>query len=158
MVLIHLAKSTLLELSCDYFGKVFITPRIKREVVKKEYPDAYKIEEMLVKNKILVKEVKNFSLTKKAEEFNILGAETEAVALYWELNADFIATDDDNVRRKREILKLNIIGTPAIILKLYKEKKINKEKLNNSINIMKKIGWFNNTIWDKIMLEVEKNA
>ncbi len=158
MVLIHLAKITLLETSCDYFGKVFIPDKVRDEVLKDGHYDAKIIEDLIAKNKIHVKGVKNQSLIRRANEFNIQKAEAEAVALYWELRADFIATDDDNVRKRREILRLNVIGTPAIMLKLFREKKINKIKLEESMKKLKEIGWFSNTIWDKIRLEVDKNG
>ncbi len=156
MVLIHLAKISLLETSCDYFGRVFISPLVKNEVTEKKHPDSFIIGELIEKNKIKIKNVKNTSLIKRAKEFNIQGAEAEAIALYWELQADLIATDDDNVRRKRDILKISIIGTPAILLKLYKENRISKDKLAAAIQNLKKIGWFSNTVWDKIMMEAEK--
>jgi predicted nucleic acid-binding protein len=69
--------------------------------------------------------------------------------------ADFLATDDDNVRKKGEILNIKIIGTPAIIYKLFKEKIIGKDKLNSSINKLRKIGWFNNSVLDKILMEAK---
>ena len=72
-----------------------------------------------------------------------------------EINADYLATDDDNVRKKKDMLKIAVIGTPAIILTLYKKKKISKEKLFESMKILKNVGWFSNTIWDKIMMEVK---
>ncbi len=156
MVLIHLAKITLLENSCDYFKKVFITEKIKEEIARGNYPDSKIIGMLITKNKIKIKSIKNNTLIRKANEFNIQGAEAEAIALYWELKADFIATDDDNVRKKRDVLNLNVIGTPVIILKLYKEKKITKVKLEEAIQKLRKIGWFSNTVWDKINMELSK--
>ncbi len=157
MVIIHLAKMTLLETSCRYFGKVFIPFGVKREVLNR-YADSHIIEELISKDKIVVKNVKNIKFVKRAYEFDIQDAEAEAVALYWELNADFIATDDNNIRKKAEILKINLIGTPAIILKLYKEKRIDKLKLQEAIKKLKAIGWFSNSVWDKIQMEVNKNG
>ncbi len=40
--------------------------------------------------------------------------------LYWQESADFLATDDDNVREKRILLELDLIGAPVIIWKLLK--------------------------------------
>lgn len=158
MVLIHLAKATLLELSCDYFGNVFIPKKVKEEVIVQDFPDSKIIESLINSRKINVKNVNNKSLIKKANEFNIQGGEAEALALYWELKADIIATDDDNVRKKQEILKLNLIGTPTILLKLYKEKRIDKIKIQESIKKIREIGWFANTVWDKIILEVNRDG
>ena len=157
MVLIHLAKASLLEISCDYFGKVIIPLKVKEEISSKEHLDTFIIESLIEKEKISVKEIIKKELIHKAHELNIYRGEAEAVALCWEIKADALATDDNNVRKKKEILQIQIIGTPAIILKLYKEKKINKIKMEASIKTLKSIGWFSSTIWDKILLEVEKN-
>ena len=56
---------------------------------------------------------------------------------------------------KSTILNIKMIGTPSIILKLYKEKIIEKDKTINSLNELKKIGWFSNAIIDKILMEVK---
>ena len=156
MVLIHLAKMDLLRKSCDYFTRVCIPEEVKDEVIKGGYAGAQNIKELIEEGKIDVKEVNN-NLIKKANQFNIQRGEAAAVALYWELKAGLLATDDDNVRKKRDMLKINIIGTPAIILQLYKEKKIKKNDVMEAVKKLKEIGWFANTIWDKIQLEVEKN-
>ena len=78
------------------------------------------------------------------------------IGLYWQEKADLIATDDDNVRKKKLMLDIRIIGTPAIILGLYKRRLIDKNKIEQCILELKKIGWFANTVLDKIQMEVEK--
>lgn len=156
IVLIHLAKTSVLKECCNYFGDVFIPTKVKEEVIKNKYPEERVILNLIASKKIKVKEVTKLNLIKKANDFNIQKGEAEAVALYWELKAEYLATDDDNVRKKKDILNLNLIGTPAIILKLYKNKEIDINKLKQVIAIMRKVGWFGNTIWDKILIVAEK--
>ncbi len=155
MVLIHLAKTSLLEISCQYFGRVFVPPKVEKEVDKPNYVDAVVIRKLIREKKIEIKSIADKSLVRKAEQLGIYCGEAEAVALYWEQKADLLATDDDNVRKKKELIHVNLIGTPVIILELYKEKRIDKVKLREAVRKMKEIGWFQNTIWDKIMLEAE---
>lgn len=158
MVLIHLAKLSVLEKSCVFFENIAI-PKLIFEEIKKGielgFEDAVLINNLIKDKKIDVLEVNDKSLIRKANEFNIKRGEAEAVALYWENNAKLLATDDDNVRKKRDILDIKIIGTLAIILKLYKEDIINKNKIKRCINILKEIGWFHNAVLDKIQMEVE---
>lgn len=155
MVVIHLAKLTLLEKSCDYFKDVEIPRKVHEEIMKgKRYPETRIIEMLIGNKKIKVKEVQNKAWIKKAEAFSLQRGEAEAVALYWQEKANYLATDDDNVRKKSLLLNLVVIGTPAIITKLYKEHKINKEKFQESMRELKKIGWFSNAIIDKMMMEV----
>ena len=157
MVLIHLAKLSILEKSCDYFKKVLVPELVYDEIKSENYPDSEIIKKIIATGKIKIKLVENKSLIKKANEFNIRDGEAQALALYWQEKANLLATDDDNVRSKKELLEIKIIGTPSIILKLYKEKRIDKEKLNASIEKLREIGWFSNALLDSIILEVNKN-
>ena len=158
MVLIHLAKLSVLEKSCTYYKNVIIPVLVHEEVkngIERGFEDAVLIKNLIESKKIKVVEVKNKILLKKANEFNIHGGESEALALYWEKSAKLLATDDDNVRKKKELLDIKVIGTPAILLKLYKEKIIDKNKVRQCITKLKEIGWFHQGILDKIQMEVE---
>ena len=160
MVLIHLSKLSLLENVCDYFRDVAIPILVYKEAVVKgkesNYEDAFLIDEVIDRGKIDVKEVKEEKLIDRADKFNIQSGEAHAVALYRQDNADYLATDDDNVRKKKIILDLNLIGTPVIILKLYRERRISKEKFKASLKKLREIGWFSTMIIDKILEEGEK--
>ena len=161
MVLIHLAKITLLETACAYFGQVEIPEKVFNETVaagkEKGHYDAALIESAIKSGAIKMRKVKKPELIRKAYDFSIYGGEAEALALYWQENADLLATDDDNVRRKKEILDLKLIGTPAIILLLFNGKKIDSKKAKQSTAKLRKIGWFNSEVIDRIINEVEKN-
>lgn len=160
MVLIHLARITVLESCCDFFGKVIIPPLVFKEVViegkNRGFADAVLVEEIINKNKIKVKKVVKRDLIVRANKFSIQGGEAEAVALYWQEQADLIASDDNSVRSKKSILGINLIGTPSMLLALFKNNKIKKSKLVQSINELRRIGWFSNALLDKILLEAEK--
>ncbi|MBI4919658.1 hypothetical protein HY837_07015 [archaeon] len=157
MVLIHLAKISILEQCCKYFGEVLIPELVYEETVKgkEKHEDSLVIKNFIDSNLIKVIKIKNGSLIKKANLFNIQGGEAECVALYWQEKADLLATDDDNFRRKKDILKLNLVGTPAIILNLYKKNKINKTETLHSLRDLKKFGWFHNAVLDKVEEEVK---
>ncbi len=156
MVVIHLAKITLLEASCERFKPVVVPEEVYREILqgkKKGYEDVTVIEGLIAAGKLSVKRVREKKLLKKAAQFNVQGGEGEALALYWQEKADYLASDDDNLRKKSVLLNLKLIGTPAIILKLYQEKRIDKAKLEGSLQALKKIGWFSNAVIDKILME-----
>ena len=158
MALIHLAKLSILEKSCIYFKKVLIPQAVHQEILKgkeKNLSDAPIILGLVQNKKITIKPVKDNNLIKKANQFNIQRGEAEAVALYWQEKANIIATDDDNVRKKKILLDINVIGTPVIILKLFKEKIIDENKAEQCISELRKIGWFSNAVLDKILMEVK---
>ena len=156
MVLIHLEKLSILRASCQHFGEISIPPLVCQEVLvgkEKGAADAVIVEELINEDRIQVKKITNANLIRKACQFNIQGGEAEAVALYWQEKADFIATDDDNVRKKKMILDLHIIGTPAILMKLHKSKIIEKEKMMQCIDELKRIGWFSTVVIDTLRWE-----
>ena len=159
MIIIHLAKITLLEKSCEYFKQVIIPVKVYEEILagKEKFAEVRIIEEMINLKKIRVKKINNTILLKKANEFNLQGGEAEAVALYWQEKAEYLATDDDNVRKKSQLLNINTIGTPSIILKLKKEKIIKEDKFMDSLTALKKIGWFNNELITKLIEDAKWN-
>lgn len=160
MVLIHLAKLSVLKDSCDYFKKVIIPELVYNEMLKgkeKDFSDVAVILELIKNKQITLKKVNDRGLIAKANQFNIQRGEAEVIALYWQEKADLVATDDDNIRKKKALLNINVIGTPAIILKLHKKKIINNNKIRLCVSELRKIGWFSNTVLDKILMEAEND-
>lgn len=158
MVVIHLAKITLLEKSCEWFKPVVIPEEVHREIIegqKKGYEDVKIVQELVEAGKIGVKRVRDKKLLKRAQEFNIQRGEAEVAALYWQEKADYLASDDDNLRKKSILLNLKLIGTPAIILKLYQDGLIDRSKLLESLQALRKIGWFSNAVIDGIVMEAQ---
>ncbi len=159
MVVIHLAKITLLEKSCEYFRSVVIPDRVHEEILggkQRKYAEVGIILGLIEKRKIVVKKVKGGDDLRRLKEFNIQGGEAEVVALYWQEKAELLATDDDSVRKKSALLNIKVIGTPAIILKLYKEKLIREEKFEEGLSELRKIGWFSDAVIDKALMEGSK--
>ncbi|MFW6196593.1 MAG: hypothetical protein ACOC5D_04570 [Thermoplasmatota archaeon] len=158
MILIHLAKTSVLEDSCKFFEEVIIPRKVWKETVeigkKRKYPDAILIEELIEKDRIDIVDVEEKELIDRARKFNIQGGEAEAVALYWEKDADILATDDDNVRSKSALLNLNLVGTLPILVKMFRADKVSEEKVARSLDILQDIGWFSTAVLDKTRVEV----
>lgn len=160
VTLIHLAKTSLLRDSCRFLGDVLIPEKVYDETVEsgreEGYPDAALVEEVVEEEDIEVREVEE-EFVDRARKYSIQGGEAEAVGLYWQEDADLLATDDDNVRKKKTLLELDLIGTPVIVQKLYENGYIEGEKeLEKKIDRLRDIGWFNSAVLDKIVLEAEK--
>jgi predicted nucleic acid-binding protein len=158
MVVIHLAKITLLEKSCKHFTPVVIPEAVHDELLvgkKKGYEDVSIVEGLLKAGQLSRKHLRNKALLKQAWEFNIQRGEAEALAFYWQEEADYLASDDDNLRSKRLLLDITLIGTPAIILTLYQAKRIDKDKLRDSLRELRKIGWFSNAVIDTVLMEAQ---
>ncbi len=146
MILIHLAKMQILANSCKYFGNVFIPTKVHEEAVikgkEKGYPDALIIEQTIKNDLIKIREVKNKEQVNNLRIFGLHLGEAEAVALYIQEKAQFLATDDDTCRRNRIILGINIIGSPAIVLTLFRKGMITSRKVFDCISVLEIIGWF----------------
>lgn len=156
MVVIHLAKLTLLEKGCRRFKPAVIPEEVHREIMEgkqKGYEDVGIIEELVSSGTLSVKQVRDKKLLRRAEAFNVQRGEAEALALYWQERADYLASDDDNLRKKRVLLNLALIGTPSILLTLYKEKLISRDKLHDSLQMLRAIGWFSQAVIDAIAME-----
>lgn len=159
MVLIHLAKTTVLERACEHFAPVLAPPAVRDEVLagkRRGHTDATLVEGLVKEGAIQVREVTDATLRARAGQLNLQGGEAEAVALCWQEGVRRLATDDDNVRRKRLILGLDVVGTPAMLLALYKAGRIDRAKLSAALDELERIGWFGQPVLDKVRLEVER--
>lgn len=160
MVLIHMAKMQILTDSCLYFGNVQIPTKVYEETVidgkKKGHADALIIEQTIDSNLIKIQKVKD---KKKVDDLKIFGlhlGEAEAVALYFQERAQFLATDDDTCRRNRIILGINIIGSPAIVVTLFKNDMITKSKALDCVSALETIGWFDTEVINEMRRQIEK--
>ncbi|MDO9096861.1 MAG: hypothetical protein Q7U60_01885, partial [Candidatus Methanoperedens sp.] len=154
------AKMQILTNSCLYFGNVLIPTKVYEETVidgkKKGHADALIIEQTIGSNLIKIQEAKD---KKKVDDLKIFGlhlGEAEAVVLYFQEDAQFLATDDDTCRRNRIILGINIIGSPAIVLTLLRNGAITKRKALDCVYALETIGWFDIEVINGMRNKIEK--
>ncbi len=160
MILIHLAKMQILNDSCQHFGNVFIPKKVYEETVingkKKGHSDALIIEQTIHSNLIKIKGIKNKDKVANLRMFGLHLGEAEAVALYFQEKAQLLASDDDTCRRNRIILGINIIGSPAIILTLFRKALIAKNKAFDCVSALETIGWFGTEVIHEMKRQIEK--
>ncbi len=161
MVLIHLAKMQVLTYSCQYFGDVIIPTKVYEETVingkKKGHPDALIIQQTINSNLIKIKEIKNKDNVDNLRLFGLHLGEAEAVALYFQEKAQFLATDDDTCRKNRIILGINIIGSPAIVLMLLRKALITRKKAIDCISALETIGWFDTEVRHEMKRQIDRS-
>lgn len=150
MVLIHLAKMAIFADSCRYFGNILIPEKVYEETVlkgkEKGYPDSIIIEQSIKGDLIKIKGVMDKRRVDNLRLFGLHLGEAEAVALYFQEKARYLATDDDTCRRNRIILGINIVGSPAIILTLLRKGLITRQKASDCVSALETIGWFDTDI------------
>lgn len=159
MILIHLAKMAILADSCRHFGNVLIPVKVYEEAVlkgqEKGHPDALVIERTIKEDLIKIKEVVD---KKKVDNLRLFGlhlGEAEAVALYFQDGARYLATDDDTCRKNRILLGINIIGSPAIVISLFKKGRLTKRKTIDCISALETIGWFDINVIQEMRRQIE---
>jgi len=158
MMVIHLLKTGLLEASCTLYRRVMLPAQVYEEVMRggDRYPvEVSQFTTAVTKGLLVVKRIKNARFLHQAHQYNISGGEAEAVALYWEEHADLLATDDDNVRKKRVALGVRLIGTPALVVSLLRKRKIDKGRYVSAVKTLKQTGWFSSTVYDAMRREVQ---
>jgi predicted nucleic acid-binding protein len=157
MVLIHLAKLNLLEEAVAFYKKGLIPPAVNEEVVlagkKAGYADALEVEREIKAGKIKIQSP-NKALVLAMGKLGLRGGEGESAALARELGL-LLATDDDSVRSRKTAIKIELVGTLAIIVKMANEGKIEKIRALNAFSALRKIGWFSSAVIDKARMVVE---
>lgn len=95
------------------FGKVYIPQAVFDEVTIPHKPQSLKLKNFL-KNKIVTADL---SIT----QMGLGQGELEAIALYKQLNSDFLLIDDKRAKKFAQLNSVNVIGSLGVIL-LAKEK------------------------------------
>ena len=78
------------------------------------------------------------------------------MALYFQEKAEFLATDDDTCRKNRIILGINIIGSPAIVIILFRKALITRKKALDCVSALETIGWFDTEVIHEMKRQIEK--
>lgn len=155
---ILLAKVSVLEALVNW-KKIAIPKTVYKEVIEgkeKKFFDALLVERLCTDKKIKIVNSKNKKLLNKLKEDYGLGeGEAETIAVYLEDKFDGLITDNKQGRKTSKVYGINPIGSPDIIISLFKTKKINKEKAIRALNNLRKYGWFEDSIIDYALLEVE---
>lgn len=156
--IILLAKARVLESFLDW-KKIVISKTVYNEVMKgkeKKFFDALLVERLYIDKKVIVIDVKNKKmLNKLKDDFGLGDGEAETIAIYLEGKFQGLITDNKQGRKTAKIYNIDPIGSPDIVISLFKAKKISKEKVINALNSLRKYGWFEDSIIDYALLEVE---
>jgi len=154
--IILLAKSTILERASEIY-KINITEDVLKEVIKgkdKMFIDALITERLIKENKLNIISYNKNIAKKLLGDFNMGIGEASTIAAALKQKC-IIATDNKQGRKVATINNLNIVGSPDIIVSLWKKKKVSKEKAFESLEILKREGWYNNYIIEKALEDLK---
>ncbi|MBI3032715.1 hypothetical protein HYY69_04530 [Candidatus Woesearchaeota archaeon] len=155
--IILLAKATVLETFVENYY-VYITQAIYDEVmmgkVKKRY-DALLFEKLYHQGKVTIIDYKKRIMVKLKYDFNMDNGEASILAVAIDKKEFALATDSKQARKCAVLYSLPMFSSFSIITHLYKSKKITLKKALGSISVLKKEGWFNHYLIEKIKEDLQ---
>jgi predicted nucleic acid-binding protein len=160
-MLIFLAKLDLIDFLLAIYSQIYIPEKVYVEsVINGKFTkrlDAVMLEKYVENQKIKVQKVKKILEIKKMMiDFNIHEGEAEAIALYFQINADLLGTDDYRTLKTCKILKIHYFTTPMFIMHSVSSHKLIKAIALEKIQQLGKIGWYKNDILDFFHNEISK--
>ncbi|MBI5002854.1 hypothetical protein HZC31_05685 [Candidatus Woesearchaeota archaeon] len=142
--IILLAKASVLEKLAEVH-EATITSAVAEEVLagkKKLFADALLLDRLLnekkIRNVFHPKEITE----KIMNDYNMGKGEASIIAVGLKEKEIIIVTDNLQGRKVAKVFELPLVGSIECIVSLYKNKKITKEKAKESLEILKKEGWF----------------
>lgn len=138
--LILLAKCGLIEKFCDTYEIIAPTSvimEVASEEMKKRYPDAALIAELISNEKI---KKQNPEKVKLQLPVTLDQGEKDALFLAGELNGSMFATDDGKAIKAAKFFKISFIVTPRIVIELFRQNKISYQLAKLAIEKLSIIG------------------
>lgn len=156
--IILLAKCTLLETLCSRYAVCASNAVIEEVLAGKQAGklDAIITERLLTKRVIKIKEPKNKEAVAIMQiDFGLGKGEAETAALVAESACNLMLTDNRQGRKIALINNLPVLGSPEIIVKLFKSNLIPKEKAKNALHSLSQYGWFSPYLLEKALEDVQ---
>lgn len=156
--LILMSKITLTKKICDY-KKILIPKSVFREVVeegkKSNKEDAIVVENLVKEDRIKVKNVDGNKIIRALmENFKINNGEAEAIALSLKEKSSLL-TDDREAIKVCKVYDISFTTALAFLVKLAKDKKIDKKEALMKIEKLKNIGYYSIGIINNAIQECE---
>ncbi|HLD43231.1 MAG TPA: hypothetical protein VJB08_04570 [Candidatus Nanoarchaeia archaeon] len=155
--IILLAKASVLEALLDW-RDISVPREVYGEVIEgkeKKHYDALLTERLVKDKKMHITDIKNKRSLKRFEESYGLGkGEAEVLAGYLEGKFQGLLTDNKQGRKTAKIYNIHPLGSPDVIMGLFKAKRLNKEKAMNALHTLRKYGWFENSLIEYALVEV----
>lgn len=134
--LITFAKSDILTLVDNLFETIYIPKAVHNELIIKNDIVKFRIDKF---DKIVLKEVSDFSILGKIEKFRIDKGETEAISLALELDLKLII-DERKGRQVALSQGVNIVGVLGILIENYRQDFISFDDAHYYFELVKKNG------------------
>lgn len=154
--IILLARATVFE-ELTKWKNLTISEEVYNEVLKgkdKKLLDALLLERLVKEKNIGLKKANQKIVNKLINDFSLGYGEAESIALALE-SKNVLLTDNKQGRKAAKIYGLTLIGSIEVIVSLYKNKRINKEKSLSALHILRRHGWFHDYLIEEAIKNIE---
>ena len=114
------------------------------------HQDAFLVEKLCLAGSISILEQPEVLTGRIRQDFNMGEGEAATIAVAIREQA-IAATDNRQGRKAAAINHIPLVGSPEIIVGLFKKKKIGREKALAAVKSLKKEGWFDHHLIEKTM-------
>lgn len=155
---ILLSKATVAEIFSNQHN-IMVTTQTYNEIIKgkeKRFEDALLFEKLCNEKIIKKVEAKNKELQKKVKSDFGFGDGEASTIIYAIENNIAILTDNKQARKASNIYGLKLLGSPEVIVSLFKTKDISRDKARDALAKLRDAGWFEDYIIEKAMEELSK--
>lgn len=154
--LILMSKITITKLIYNYTDCILISRYVFEEVIKKgkDKEDTIIIKNLIEESKIKIRELKeNKTMKNLMRNFKINQGEAEALALAMQEKTPLLV-DDGEAIKVCKVYDIKFITALALLVKLMKDNKLNRESAMIKIERLKKIGYYSKEIIENAIKEV----
>ena len=154
--LILLAKANSLYILLDYIKKISIPKIVYNEIFdKKDSFEVLSIIKEIKKKRIVLVDVDEKSYSSVLNQFKLDKGEAAAYALLKKIKGKAILTDDGELIKLCKIENIPFINAMAVIVKLFKKKKLAKEDALEKLEKLYGYGRYSKDIYDYFKSEVK---
>lgn len=154
--LILMSKITITKLIYNYVDCILIPSYVFEEVIEKgkDKDDTIIIKNLIEESKIKIKKLKeNKTMKNLMHNFKINQGEAEALALAMQEKTPLLV-DDGEAIKVCKVYDIKFITALALLIKLMKDNKLNKDSAMIKIERLKKIGYYSKEIIENAIKEI----
>ena len=154
--LVLLAKVDCLEAFIEESPLIVVPAQVRREALfEKDSYYARLIQKLIKENKIKVEAVDKAKVTKIMSEFKLDEGEAAAYAMFDSRKHKAILTDDGELIKLCKLEKIPFITAMAVVIRLFENNKLLKEKTAEMLENLHKIGRYSEKLYKHFKDEVK---
>lgn len=153
--IILLAKVSALSTFLEHAKEVAIPKVVEEELIGKNTEDALLIQKEIKVNRIRIFKIKEVTNVNLLKQFHLHKGEAAAYILLKQKKGKAILTDDRELIKLCKIESIPFITAMAVIVQLFKKKKLTKEEALEKIVSLYHHGWYANNVYQYFKEQID---